>query len=103
MKGVQPQVWYAIGLAEGIYHQHGAQLVVTSLMDGTHMQDSLHYKGLATDLRTRGIAPETLSLIYQELVAKLKPLGYDCVMEGTHLHIEYQPHVPTVSWFTTIA
>lgn len=90
--GVQSPTWYAIGVAEIVYKNHGMLLVVTSLTDGIHPdKKNIHGLGLAADIRTRAIPTEVLALIFKELVGILDPLGYDIVIEVDHIHVEYDP------------
>lgn len=63
---------------------------------------SLHYEGLAIDLRTRD-QPAALQRLYADQVQKLYGPGFDVVLEGPaslddryrdrqpHLHIEWDP------------
>ncbi len=90
-KEVQAPTLYAMAKAQEVMAPFGP-VVVTSLMDGDHMPTSLHYAGMALDLRTRGIGPGQQA----EIVAALKAaLGasYDVVLEGDHIHVEYDPKV----------
>lgn len=96
-QGVVPQIWYAIGLADGIYRANGLRLVVTSLTDGEHMQNSLHYSGKAVDLRTRSVPHDLLRSVHGSLVTVLDPMGYDVILEQDHIHIEFDPK-PGESW-----
>jgi len=41
----------ALQVIEPILRKHGQELIITSMLDGKHMANSLHYKGLAVDLR----------------------------------------------------
>lgn len=84
-------IGYAVGIAEIIYEFHGAKMVVTSLDDSTHSKNSLHYKGLAVDLRTNNLSADQRGRIFQSLKEKLEPLGYDCIDEGDHFHVEHDP------------
>jgi hypothetical protein len=72
------------------------KLVVTSVCDGRHKKGSLHYKGLAFDVRTWANGEgEQLGVDDKEIMAKdyREVLGpdFDVVVESTHIHIEYQP------------
>jgi hypothetical protein len=92
LEGVQPETLEAIAVAARVYAKHGIDtLVVTSGTDGKHMVGSLHYKGLAVDLRTRNIDPYVLHLIMRDLQKELAPRGYDVIFESTHYHIEFDP------------
>lgn len=63
-------------------------LVITSGRGGKHSYASIHYMGLAVDIRTWG-----LDNIHALVQAMRDVLGsdYDVIDEGTHIHIEYQP------------
>ena len=87
-KGLQPEILLAIMEAREIYRDLDADLIITSLLDGKHMPNSFHYKGLAVDLRTRHISNSDRMLVVGRLRLALGP-EYDVVLEKTHLHVEY--------------
>lgn len=90
LEGAQWQIWYAAIIVERVLlEQFGAELWITSVCDGKHRKDSLHYKGLAFDVRTWGIKGRELQVV----AALKKALGpdYDVVLEATHIHIEFDP------------
>jgi hypothetical protein len=84
---VAREVWGLFGIPE---------LVVTSLLDGVHMEGSKHHTGEAVDLRTHNVL-KYVSL--ESLASRLRlylPRGYDVIIEhiGTpdeHIHIEWDP------------
>ena len=87
---LDPHIAIAIALqiVEPILKKHGQELVITSMMDGTHMPSSLHYKGLAVDLRIWDLHHK------DSCVSKIKnALGesYDVILEVDHIHLEYDP------------
>jgi len=57
-------------------------LFVTSLRDGNHMPGSLHYIGLAFDIRP--------TMEKRDIKRILGP-KWDVVDEGNHIHCEYDP------------
>jgi hypothetical protein len=69
----------------------GSDAVITSTTDGTHMKGSLHYSGNAIDLRTNDITKVKAEEFTKKLKEKLGS-GYDAVLEGDHIHLEYDPH-----------
>lgn len=71
-----------------VYYDLGYTLVVTSLQDGAHMKGSLHYEGLAADLRTNMVPRERLPSLVAALRRKL-PRYTDVVLEKDHIHVEY--------------
>lgn len=94
IKGIQPEIILALLLTEPIYKQRLLTMWVTSVTDGEHMEGSLHYKGLAADLRTRntGLARS----LYNDIKKRLTPLGFDVLLENEgeeseHLHLELDP------------
>lgn len=88
--GAMPMIWYSIGVAEevhvGLFRK---DLVVTSLLDGKHSENSLHYSGNAVDFRTRHLTADKKRLFYLALRNRLERIGYDVVEETDHIHVEW--------------
>ena len=76
--------------AEKVYSSLGRECVVTSLMDGTHMPTSFHYKGMAADLRTNYFNNAQKRIATRKLKEELGD-DYDVVLEKHHIHVEYDP------------
>jgi len=74
----------ALGNVARMYEHYGYDLYVTSLRDGNHSPGSLHYDGLAFDVR------KAEKITTYLMVDALGP-GFDIVDEGTHYHCEYDP------------
>lgn len=90
--GVQPPIWFALGVATEVFGELNKVLIVTSLADGhADKPRSLHHKGLAADLRTRDLKPEQRKNVCDWLAESLDHLGFDVVLESDHIHIEYDP------------
>src|SRR6267142_2780801 len=69
---------------------------ITSANDSTHMDGSLHPKGLAIDIRTRDIDPELVTELAKALKLKLNGSvlinrPYQVIIEIDHIHIEFDP------------
>ena len=64
--------------------------MVTSTTSGTHKSNSLHYKGLAIDLRTRDLTYKE-SLDFYLFLKRNLGKDYDVLLYKTHIHIEYDP------------
>lgn len=89
LDGVSWRMFYAAIVAEPIFKRYGeSELVITAGTDGAHMEGSLHYLGLALDLRTWAI--KNLTGLRDTLRKALGP-DYDVVIEGSHMHVEYDP------------
>lgn len=64
--------------------------IVTSTTDGKHKKGSLHYVGLAVDLRIKDLTPVVTGSYYHALKLALSRLC-DVILEKDHIHVEYQP------------
>jgi len=87
--GARGPILFALSAIERVMEDTG-EYTVTSICDGTHSAHSLHYVGLAADIRSRHIPADKIQAIAGELRVALGK-GYDVVVENTHLHIEYDP------------
>jgi hypothetical protein len=92
LRGLQVPIMFGLSIADEIWCKYGISfgVTVTSGTDGKHKDGSLHYKGLAVDLRTRYFTPEIAQQVANELRATL-PNDFDVVLEPTHIHLEYDP------------
>jgi len=88
--GLRAEALVGLVTCNEIYRQHGYSCVVTSITDGRHSRGSLHYVGLAFDLRTRHIPPSSQILVKKDIQDALTH-EFDVVLEKDHLHIEFQP------------
>ncbi len=90
MMGRHPCLFRMIDAAKAAYFPLNKDVVITSGFEGTHSIKSLHYQGKALDFRTRHLDDAERV----EVMDKLKTgLGkqYDCVFEGDHFHVEFDP------------
>lgn len=90
---VHPVMFAALIAAESIYSSHGvSECWITSANDSEHMEGSLHYAGLAIDLRSKNIPRETREAVFSALARRLRHL--DIIWEypdreREHFHLEY--------------
>ena len=99
--GVCREIWFALGVAEGIHTAlFGAELIVTSLRDGTHNHGSLHPAGRAADVRSSDLNGSEVQELIVHLKNALASYGFDVVKEvvgstpattAAHIHVEYDP------------
>lgn len=68
----------------------GQEAVVTSVLDGVHSKNSLHYVGKAFDLRIWIYTEEQIHLMVENLKSNLGS-DYDIILEEDHIHVEYDP------------
>ena len=84
------EILLALMIAKDVYVKFGYDMVVTSLADGKHGKNSLHYTGHAADLRTRHMRVDDKEVVADE-IRKNAGDDYDIVVEKTHIHMEYDP------------
>ena len=94
VRGLRPEMCVALQVAEPIFLGEGVALVVTSAVDGRHKRGSLHYVGLAVDLRTRDLATKKNRTRVHKKLRKALGDEYDVVLEKTHMHVEFDPKEP---------
>lgn len=90
LKGLQPQAVLMAMIVDHCYGSMGYDCTITSGSDSTHRPDSLHYKGLALDFRTRDVRQADLQRLKTRLAGALGA-EFDVVLEKDHAHIEHQP------------
>ena len=87
--GLRPEMMIALMVAERVYSERQANLVVTSGTENHgHSIRSLHYCGCAVDIRTRNVSDP--GQVAGEIRDALN-IDYDVVLESDHIHIEFQP------------
>ncbi len=85
-----PEMMRAINVAGRVFHELRADAIVTALQDGEHKKNSLHYKQMAVDFRTRHVAKGVRGEIAHHM-RRLLGDDYDVILHKTHLHVEYDP------------
>lgn len=88
--GLRAEMVPALLAADRILEAIGAELIITSALDGEHKAGSRHFLGLALDFRTRHLTGLERSRFASELQAALGN-QYDVVLEKTHVHVEFDP------------
>ena len=74
-------------------------VVITSVSDGKHSQNSRHYFGQAVDVRSKNFPNREAKLVFLQRVLTRLGEGYEGILEdaGTpneHLHLEWDPKAP---------
>ena len=88
--GIRPELLLALQVADGIWREHGKDLVVTSVTDSKHSMTSLHYAGCAADLRVRYFDAPTRQNVAEALINALTK-EYQVMLEPDHIHLAYRP------------
>ena len=90
MQGLQLHMRPVLVAADIVWKNHNQELWITGSLDGEHSAGSLHYYGLAVDLRTRYFSVAERREVAAALKASLN-CNYDIVLHPTHIHVEYDP------------
>jgi RHS repeat-associated protein len=88
-EGLSDNIFFIEDTVDNIFNETaGRDGIVTFGINGTHMDESLHYTGKGIDLRTRDLTETQKQKILRELRDRLGP-EYDIVEHDTHIHLEY--------------
>lgn len=87
VRGLQPEILLAVQIAHELFREQSQTLTITCGTDGAHKVGSWHHCGLAVDLRLPTAGKER---IVEQLGIRLG-VDYDVVLEGDHIHVEYDP------------
>lgn len=91
LAGLQPEMRLVKKHAGRIWSEHGQECVIVSALDREHSDGSLHPFGYALDLRTSYFNSVEAGNVARELREALGD-KYQVVVEGTHIHVEYDPN-----------
>lgn len=90
IKGLQSEMVLGLSICDSVYSKHGVEMVITAGTDGKHSPGSLHYVGLAVDLRTSNVPADKLKTLEVALQDSLQA-QFDVILESDHFHVEFQP------------
>lgn len=90
MNGLRAEILLALMIADDVYSEYDIECVITEGTGAKHGIGSLHYVGLAVDLRIRNIPVRFREIIHSRIKDALGS-QYDVVLESDHIHIEFQP------------
>ena len=81
---------YVLAISFLHFKHFKSKLVITSTTEGVHKKNSLHYKGLAVDVRIKDKTPKQINA-FMNLLKFHFDKTLDIVLEKDHIHIEYDP------------
>lgn len=100
IEGVKPECILGIICVNSYFEKQKIDLWITSVKDGKHGENSLHYGGYAFDARIRNLdgydrtissEDKHLAILYAKDLKTLFGALFDVVVEGDHIHVEYDP------------
>ncbi len=91
---MRSEILIALIVANDVYKDFGYDMVVTSINDSSHGRKSLHYPGLAVDLRTKHVRTDNEKEQITKMIRSYLTTDYDVVLEQLgkkheHIHIEF--------------
>jgi len=92
---LEPCMRPALVICERVFKKYGLDFVITETVGGIHSAGSLHYYGLAIDVRNywwNPFAKDKIKRIVKELRLAFKGY-YDVVEEKNHIHIEIRDYL----------
>lgn len=90
IKGLRPEMVLACSIIDSLFIEAAIEFVITEGTGGKHGPGSLHYVGLAIDVRSRDIPGQVLPTLLADMKENLGA-EFDVVMETDHIHVEFQP------------
>jgi hypothetical protein len=85
------KIVYAVSIADTLSKEiSGKEITITSLLDGVHSKNSLHYSGNAFDLRVWYYTEKQKKALVEKLTLALGK-DFDVIDEGDHIHVEFDP------------
>jgi hypothetical protein len=92
LHGTRRELRKILRTADMLFKGKGEVLTITSTTDGKHKANSLHYMGLAADIRTRDLkshTPEGMAETLRNFLPIMDP-RVQVILEPTHIHIEIE-------------
>lgn len=90
LKGIDEVMVLILPKIEKLYEAIGKELVITSGTDGIHSIGSLHYKGLAIDIRVPYLTLNA-NRPFVDMIRLVLNINFEVILEKDHIHIEYNP------------
>jgi len=91
ISGIRPEMVLAFIIIQRVLNtKYNVEAVIVSCVDSKHGRGSLHFLGLALDIRTRDMDPNMLGPATLDIKEALGD-DYDVVLESNHWHVEFQP------------
>lgn len=92
--GIKPEILLGLKIVEKVFSSLGYDVILTEATGGMHMHESLHYVGLAVDLRSKHMLNIDKTTVIAKISSELEDFDFIIENEGTereHFHLEFQP------------
>ncbi len=85
LAGLDIRIRPALIACKSVLKELNKPFTITAGLDGEHSAGSLHYYGLAVDIRTRHLTSDEKSILYTKLTSTLDD-NFDIILHDSHLH-----------------
>lgn len=91
---LKPVILDKLFLIKAVYSEVRAEAIITSTYDSIHLPTSYHYLDLAIDLRLPSYytGNKADDVRVANRLKELLGFPYDVVLEGNHIHLEYDEY-----------
>lgn len=89
IKGIQPEMLFALIVVSPIMFEYGQECVVTSGTDGKHSKNSKHYLGYAIDLRSWVLRDTSTEAHCAKDMQDALGAEFLVLVEGSHIHVQF--------------
>lgn len=96
LDGLRAEILLGFFIIAKVFSDHEYDITMTEATGGDHMKTSLHYKGLALDIRSKNIVSKAMKHQMLEECAMALGDNYDFIIEdegqpNEHFHVEFDP------------
>lgn len=94
--GIQSESILGLCIVSKVFEKFVVELVITEVTGGAHKTGSLHYAGLAVDIRSKNITDDLLKKLILENCKSRLGKNFDMILENEgqdneHFHLEVDP------------
>ncbi len=91
--GLKPEILLGLMIVNSVFEKYKVDLIITECTGGNHMENSLHYKGLAADIRSKHIQSRKDKNDILNDCRELLGANFDFIIEALdtaneHFHVE---------------
>lgn len=93
IEGIRAELILGLLLISEVFRKYKVELIITEVTGGQHMVNSLHYTGMAADIRSKHISNINLKLDILQECRETLGSNFDMILENSgcnneHYHVE---------------
>lgn len=96
IQGLKAELLLGLIVVCSVFDKYKVELIVTEVTGGQHKHESLHYVGLAADIRSKHIDSDALKDVLLAECREALGRDFDMILESLgkeqeHYHLEFDP------------